>query len=87
MLIVRAAIRPAHRGPEGCDVNNTVYSGCGVEVEDDVVRLRQRKVEFEGDAARLARRAEPRLRRGNLLLTGAMLAVVARLARRRQCLP
>jgi hypothetical protein len=86
-LIVRAAMRRAHRGPDGCEVNNTMYSGGGVEIEDDVVRLRQRKVEFEGDAARLARRAEPRLRRGNRLMTGAMLAVIARLARRRQCLP
>jgi hypothetical protein len=32
-------------------VNNTVYSDCGVEIEDDLVPLRRRQVEFGGDAA------------------------------------
>jgi hypothetical protein len=43
-------------------VNNTGYAGQGIEIEDDILRLRQRKLEYEADAARRDRRAEPRLR-------------------------
>jgi len=41
-------------------VNNSAYAGHGVEIEDDIVRLRRRKLEYEGDAARRARRTQPR---------------------------
>ena len=41
-------------------MNNIAYAGHGVEIEQDVVRLQRRKLEFDGDAAR---RPGPRPRR------------------------
>jgi hypothetical protein len=38
------------------------YAGHGAEIEEDIVRLRRRKLEFDDDAARRARRGEPRPR-------------------------
>jgi hypothetical protein len=32
-------------------VSNIVYAGHGVEIEEDAVRLRRRKLEFESDTA------------------------------------
>ena len=36
------------------------YVGRGAEVEDDAVRLRRRKLEFDDDAARRSRQRKPR---------------------------
>lgn len=33
-------------------MNTAMHTGPGVEIEDDVVRLRRRKLEYEADAAR-----------------------------------
>jgi hypothetical protein len=38
-------------------VSNMTYAGHGVEIEEDAVRLRRRKLEFESDAGR---RRDPR---------------------------
>jgi hypothetical protein len=35
-------------------VNTAMHAGPGVEIEDDIVRLRRRKLEYEADAARRA---------------------------------
>ena len=60
-----------HRGQGGGEVSSIGYVGNGVEIEDDIDRFRQRKLEFEADAARRARRIGPRRRRlRNLLLPG-----------------
>jgi hypothetical protein len=32
-------------------VSNIAYAGHGVEIEEDVVRLQRRKLEFDGDVA------------------------------------
>jgi hypothetical protein len=73
------AIAAAYRGQGGCEVSNIAYAGHGVEIEEDVIRLRRRKLEFEGDAASRAHRTEPRTRRLRTLLpTRAMPAVIAR---------
>jgi hypothetical protein len=45
-------------------VSMVTYVGYGVEIEDDAVRLRRRKLEFDGDAARLFRQSKPRRRKG-----------------------
>src|SRR5258708_36502417 len=59
----------AHRGQGGGEVSSIGYVGNGVEIEDDIDRFRQRRLEFEADAARRARRIGPRPRRlRNLLL-------------------
>jgi hypothetical protein len=64
---------------EGCDVNNTAYAGPGVEIEEDIVRLRRRKLEYEANVARDARRAGPRPPRlWTLVLTRALSAVSGR---------
>ena len=54
------------------------YVGFGVEIEDDAVRLRRRKVEFEGDAARLAQQSKPRRWRKDPGLVSAMSGALAR---------
>ncbi len=54
------------------------YVSHAVEIEDDVTRLRRRKVEFDCDAARYARSGRPRRRRGARGLVSAMPAAVAR---------
>jgi len=41
-------------------VSMVTYVGHGVEIENDAVRLRRRKLEFEGDAARLSQQSKPR---------------------------
>src|SRR5215469_15917785 len=48
----RTAIAAAYRCWEGCDVNSAVQVGPGVEIEDEIVRLRRCELEFEADAAR-----------------------------------
>jgi hypothetical protein len=53
---------------------NTMHAGAGVEIEDDVVRLRQRKLEYEADAL-----AGPD-RLGTTLAGTATLAVSKRMA-------
>jgi hypothetical protein len=42
---------------EDCAVINMTYAGHGVEIDDDVVRFRRRKLEFESDRSR---RSDPR---------------------------
>lgn len=54
------------------------YMGHGVEIEDDAVRLRRHKLEFDGDAARLSQQSRPRRRRKPLGLAGAMSGALAR---------
>ncbi len=39
------------------------YVGHGVEIEDDAIRLRRRKREFDDDAARRSHQSKPRRRR------------------------
>jgi hypothetical protein len=58
-------------------VNTVRYVGHGAEIEDDTVRLRRRKLEFDGDAARRARQSGPRRRKAG----GRVSAVRAALAR------
>jgi hypothetical protein len=58
-------------------VSMVTYMGYGVEIEDDAVRLRRRKIEFEGDAARLSQQSKPR-RRKDLGLVSAMSGALAR---------
>lgn len=53
------------------------YAGHGVETEDDAGRLRRRKLEFDGDAARRAHQGKPR-RLKDLGPISAMAAVLAR---------
>ena len=55
---------------------NIAYSGHGAEIEEDLVRLRRRKLEFDADAARRVRRGEPRRRRFGP--ASAMAAVASR---------
>ncbi len=33
-------------------MNTAMHAGTGVEIEDDIVRLRRRKLEYEADTAR-----------------------------------
>jgi hypothetical protein len=49
--------RPRTEGQEDCAVSNMRYAGHGVEIEEDVVRLHRRKLEFESDTVR---RPDPR---------------------------
>lgn len=44
-------------------MNTTAYAGRGIEIEDDIVRLRRRQLEYEGDADRRASRATSQWRR------------------------
>ncbi|HET7243743.1 MAG TPA: hypothetical protein VFJ07_02840 [Streptosporangiaceae bacterium] len=53
------------------------YVGHGVEIEDDAVRLRRRKMEFDGDAARRFGQGKPPRRTG----LGPVRAISAALAR------
>jgi hypothetical protein len=57
-------------------VSTVRYVGHGVEIEDDAVRLRRRKVEFDGDARRFGQDKPPR--RAGL---GPVRAISAALAR------
>ena len=54
------------------------YVGFGVEIEDDAVRLRRRKIEFDSDAARLSQQSKPRRRRKDPGLVSAMSGALAR---------
>jgi hypothetical protein len=54
------------------------YVGHGVEIEDDAVRLRRHKLEFDDDAARRSRRSRPRRRRKVLGPLSTISAAVAR---------
>ena len=42
-----------------CAVSDIAYAGHGAEIEQDIIRLRRRKLEFDEDAARRARRGDP----------------------------
>jgi hypothetical protein len=59
-------------------VSMVTYVGHGVEIEDDAVRLRRRKLEFECDAARLSQQSKPRRRRKDLGPVSAMSGALAR---------
>lgn len=61
---------------EGCDVSTVRYVGHGMEIEDDAVRLRRRKLEFDGDAAR--RFHSKPLRRKDIGPVRAISAAIAR---------
>ena len=56
---------------------NIAYTGHGAEIEEDIVRLRRRKLEFDADAARRLRRGEPQRR------TFRPTSAIAAIARRR----
>ena len=58
-------------------MSTVTYMGHGAEIEDDAVRLRRRKLEFDGDAARLSHLSKPR-RRKDLGLVSAISAALAR---------
>lgn len=62
---------------EGSEVSTVRYVGHGVEIEDDAVRLRRRKMEFDGDAARRFGQGKPPRRTG----LGPVRAISAALAR------
>jgi hypothetical protein len=49
---VRIKVTAAFRGQEDRVVSNIAYAGHGVEIEEDVVRLRRHKHEFDIDTAR-----------------------------------
>ena len=53
------------------------YTGHGVEIEDDAVRLRRHRLEFDNDAARLSPQDKPRRRKD----LGPVSAIAAALAR------
>jgi hypothetical protein len=57
MLRVRIEVTAAFAGQEDRVVSNIAYAGDGVGIEDDVVRLRRHKHEFDIDTAR---RPDPR---------------------------
>jgi hypothetical protein len=57
-------------------VNNIAYAGHGAEIEDDIVRLRRRKLEFDDYAARRARQGEPRRRPRAFHPVSAVSAVI-----------
>ncbi len=40
-------------------MNTVTYVGHGAEIEDDAVRLRRRKLDFDGDAARRSHQSKP----------------------------
>jgi hypothetical protein len=69
-------LRDCCQDQEGCDVNTVRYMGHGVEIEDDAVRLRRRKLEFDGDARR-SRQSGPRWRKARRPVS-AIAAVFAR---------
>lgn len=52
------------------------YVGHGVEIEDDVIRLRRHMTEFHDDAARFVGRSNPRRReaRGPVSVMSAIIA-------------
>jgi hypothetical protein len=54
------------------------YVGHGVEIEDDAVRLRRRKLEFDDDAARRSHWSRPRRRRKDPGPLSMISAAVAR---------
>jgi hypothetical protein len=58
-------------------VSTVRYVGHGVEIEDDAVRLRRRKLEFDDDAARRSDQSKP-LRRKPAGPVGAIAAALAR---------
>ncbi len=58
-------------------MNTVRYVGHGVEIEDDAVRLRRRKLEFDGDAARRSDQSKPRRRKD----VGPVSAIAAAIAR------
>jgi hypothetical protein len=59
-------------------VSMVTYAGQGAEIEDDAVRLGRRRLEFEGDAARLSQQSQRRRRRKDLGPVSAMSGALAR---------
>jgi hypothetical protein len=67
-------------------MNTTAYAGRGIEIEDDIGRLRRRQLEYEGDAARRARRTGPqRQQRRGLLLARVLPATIGRWRSQEPC--
>jgi hypothetical protein len=56
--------------------------GHGVEIEDDTVRLRRHKLEFDDDAARHSHRGSPRPWKVLSLVSGTSAALARRRSRR-----
>ena len=75
--VVRSGIPAACHDQEGSDVSTVRYVGHGVEIEDDAVRLRRHKIEFDEDAARHSHRSKP-VRRKDVGPVRAISAVLAR---------
>jgi hypothetical protein len=59
------------------DVSTVRYMGPGVEIEDDAIRLRRRKLEFDDDAVRRSHQSKPARRKD----IGPVRAISAALAR------
>jgi len=77
-LVMRDQTLRLGEDQEGYEVSTVMYAGYGAEIEDDAVRLRRRKLEFDDDAARRSRQGKPRRRRKDL---GPVSAIPAALAR------
>jgi len=60
-----------------CDVGATSFAGHGAEIEEDVIRLRRRHLEFEHDVRAAMIRSGPRRLRA-FHPVGAALGVFAR---------
>ena len=58
-------------------MNTVTYWGHGAEIEDDAVRLRRRKLDLDGDAARSSHQGKPRRSKG----PGPVSAMSAALSR------
>jgi hypothetical protein len=68
-----------YQDQEVCDVSTTTYAGHGVEIEEDLIRLRRRHLEFEHDVRAALIGSQPRSRRLKALrLADAVPAVFAR---------
>jgi hypothetical protein len=63
-------------GRGGCGMYKIGYWGNGVEIEDDIDRLRQRKVEFEADTRRTGRLGQRPRRLRDLRLAGPAAPVL-----------
>src|SRR5262249_16637919 len=51
VLVMRGQTLRPGEDQEGYEVSTVMYAGYGAEIEDDAVRLRRRKLEFDDDAA------------------------------------
>ena len=63
---------------EVCDVSPSTFAGHGVEIEDDVIRLRRHSLEFEHDVRATLIGSRPRSRPRALRPAGAVAGVFAR---------